>query len=101
MAIVLRLVQQFHASKKDEFMALERQFAEFERRGCWPRGERLTPISGRDPGNTLIWQCRFENLAAAETALSIIERSPEHTGLVNQQKAFFQNTWIELYQVLE
>ena len=101
MAILLRMVQQFQHAKKQEFMDLERQFAEFERRGLWPRGERLTPISSRDPGNTLIWQCRFDNLAAAEAALALIDKNPEHTGLVNQQKHFFKDTWIEFYQFVE
>jgi hypothetical protein len=100
-AILLRLVQQFDASRKEQFMDLERQFSEVEKQGHWPRGERFTPISARDPGNTLIWQCRFENLAAAEAALKAIEQSPEHTGLVNQQMQYFKDTWIEFYQVLD
>jgi len=100
-AILLRLVQQFHASQKQQFMQLEKEFAEVEKRGFWPRGERLTPISSRDPGNTLIWQCRFDNLAAAEAALKAIEQSPEHTELVNQQMNYFKDTWIEFYEILD
>jgi hypothetical protein len=100
-AIVLRLVQQFQHSKKQEFMTLEKQFAELEHRGILPRGERLVPISGREPGNTVIWQARFENLSAAEAALKLFDTNPEHTELANQQKHFFENTWVEFYEVWE
>ena len=101
MAIVLRLVQQFQHSKKQEFMELERQFAELEHRGILPRGERLIPISSRDPGNTVIWQARFENFAAVEAALKLFETNPQHTELANKQKHFFESTWVEFYEVME
>ena len=101
MAIVLRLVQQFQHSKKQEFMELEKQFAELEHRGVLPRGERLVPISGRDPGNTVIWQARFENFAAVEAALKLFETNPEHTELANKQKLFFESSWVEFYEVME
>jgi len=100
-AIVLRLVQQFQHSKKQEFMELERQFAELEHRGILPRGERLIPISSRDPGNTVIWQARFENFAAVEAALKLFETNPQHTELANKQKHFFESTWVEFYEVME
>jgi hypothetical protein len=100
-AIVVRLVQRYQHAKKQEFMALEKQFAELEHRGILPRGERLIPISSRDPGNTVIWQARFENLAAAEAALKLFEANPEHTALAEQQKHFFEGTWVEFYEVME
>lgn len=101
MAILLRLIQQFQHAKKTEFMDLEKQFAQLEHRGLIPRGERMTPIAGREPGNTLIWQCRFDSLAAAEAALKRIEASPEHTDLAHKQKPFFTDTWVEFYEVLD
>ena len=101
MPIVLRLVQKFQHSKKQEFMELEKQFAELEHRGILPRGERLIPISSRDPGNTVIWQARFENFAAVEAALKLFETNPQHTELANKQKHFFEGTWVELYEVME
>lgn len=101
MAIILRLVQQYQHSKKQEFMALEKQFAELEHRGVLPRGERLIPISSRDPGNTVIWQARFDNLCAAEAALKLFETNPEHTELANKQKHFFESAWVEFYEVVE
>jgi len=100
-AIVLRLVQRYQHSKKQEFMVLEKQFAELEHRGILPRGERLVPISSRDPGNTVIWQARFENLSAAEAALKLFEANPEHTELANKQKHFFEGTWAEFYEVVD
>jgi len=48
-AIILRLVQRFQHSKREEFIALEKEFAQLEHRGILPRGERLMPISGREP----------------------------------------------------
>ena len=46
---MMRLVQRFQASKKHEFVELEKQFAELEARGILPKGERLLSLSGRDP----------------------------------------------------
>ena len=89
------------ASHRQQFIDLEKQFAGLEHRGILPPGERMTPISSRDPGNTIIWQGRFNSLAAAETALKLFETSPEHTELANQQVHFFTNSWVELYELLE
>jgi hypothetical protein len=101
MAIILCLIQQFHPAKKQEFMDLEKEFVALEDRGIIPRGERLVPVAGHQPANTVIWQCRFESLAAAEAALKHIESNPEHTELANQQRHCFQNSWIEFYQTLD
>lgn len=101
MAVVMRLVQQYQPAQKQQFHALEKQFAELEVRGLLPRGERLVPISGREPGNTIVWQCRFESLRAAEAALKKIENSAEHTELAHKQHPLFQQSWVEFYEVLE
>ncbi len=101
MAIILRLVQRFQHSKREEFIALEKEFAQLEHRGILPRGERLIPISGREPGNTIVWQRRFESLAEAETALKLFETNPEHTELANQQKHYFEGTWVEFYEIVD
>lgn len=100
-AVIMRLVQQYHPSHKQEFHALEKQFAELEHRGILPRGERLAPISGREPANTIVWQCRFDSLCAAETALKQIDASADHTALANKQHPMFQQSWIEFYEVLD
>jgi hypothetical protein len=101
MAIILRLVQRFQHSKRDEFIALEKEFAQLEHRGILPRGERLMPISGRDPGNTIVWHRRFESLAEAEVALKLFETNPEHTELANKQKDFFEGAWVEFYEIVD
>jgi hypothetical protein len=100
-AIMMRLIQQYFPSHKQEFHALEKQFAQLEHRGLLPRGERLVPISGREAGNTIVWQCRFDSLCAAEAALKQIEASDEHTELAHKQHPMFQQSWIEFYEVLD
>lgn len=101
MAVIMRLVQQFDHSRKREFIDLEKQFAILERRGILPKGERLTPISSRDPGNTLIWQARFESLSAAEAALKLFDTNPEHIELALKQAPLFQDAWVEFYELME
>lgn len=101
MAVIMRLIQQFQPAHKKEFFELEKQFADLEHRGILPRGERTVPISGREAGNTIVCQFRFDSLAAAETALKHIEDSPEHTELAKKQHPMFQQSWVEFYEVLE
>jgi hypothetical protein len=91
MAIVLRLIQQFQSPKRQQFIDLEKQFAQLEHRGILPHGQRMTPISSREPGNTLIWEGQFPDVGAAEKALKLFETSPEHTehGTVREASAVF------------
>jgi hypothetical protein len=96
----MRIVQRFQASRKQEFIDLEKQFAQLEARGILPRGERLLPLASRDPGNTLIWQSRFPNLGAAEECLQAFEASPEHEALARKQGPLFEATWVEFYEVM-
>jgi len=100
-AIIMRIIQRFQTGKKIEFMKLEKQFAELEYQGILLKGERMTPLASREPGNTLIWQCRFRNLAEAEEALRFIENSADHTRLYEQQKQYMEDTWVEFYEVLD
>jgi len=82
-------------------MELEKQFAAFEHQGALLKGERMTPLASREPGNTLIWQARFRDLGAAEEALKFFASSAEHTGLYDQQKQYMEDTWVEFYEVLD
>jgi len=82
-------------------MELEKQFAALEHQGVLLKGERLTPLASREPGNTLIWQARFPSLAAAEEALKSIASSAEHTRLFDQQKQYVDDTWVEFYETLD
>jgi hypothetical protein len=97
----MRLVQRFQAAKKREFIDLERQFAQLEARGILPKGERMFPLASRDPGNTLIWQSRFPTLKAAHDCLQQFEASPEHNELAQKQAPFFEDTWVEFYEILD
>ena len=101
MAIVMRIIQRFQASKRQEFIALEKQFAALEKRGILPQGERMLPLSSREPGNTLIWVGHFPTLCAAQECLQKFETSPEHEELFNSQVHYFQDTWVEFYEMLE
>jgi len=101
MAIVMRFVQRFQAAKRTEFMELEKEFALLERQGILPRGQRMVPIASREPGNTLIWESTFEDLAAAEKALKALEQGEEHRKLFEKQVPFFEDAWVEFYEVLD
>lgn len=101
MAIVMRFVQRFQADKRREFMELEKQFAQLEHRGTLPRGQRMTPIAAREPGNTLIWESTFKDLAAAEEVLKALEHGEEHQELFEKQVPFFEDAWVEFYEVLD
>lgn len=101
MAYVLRFVQKYRPADRDTFMALEARFVALERSCDLPRGQRLQPYSGRESTNTLIWQCQFADLAAAQEALAKIEAHPGHDELYQQQVPLFLDAWTEIYQVLE
>lgn len=101
MAIIMRIIQRFQTGKKIEFMELEKQFAALEHQGILLKGERMTPLASREPGNTLIWQCRLRDLSAADEALRFIANSAEHTRLYEQQKQYMEDTWVEFYDVLD
>ena len=101
MAIVMRFVQRFQAARRAEFMELEKQFAELEKRGVWARGQRMTPLAAREPGNTLIWESTFKSLAEAEEMLKSLETGEEHKKLFEKQVPFFEDAWVEFYEVLD
>ncbi len=58
-------------------------------------------FAGREAGNTIVWQCRFDSLGAAEIALKKIDASAEHTELAAKQHPLFQQSWVEFYEVLD
>ena len=101
MAVILRIVQRFQSSQRSEFMDLEKKFAALEHQGIVSQGDRMSPLAGREPGNTLIWQQRFDNLRAAEQALKAFDSSAQHAQLYDQQKHFMEDTWVEFYEVLD
>lgn len=102
MAYLLRFVQRFRPEDRAAFMELEAKFAELEkRRDDLPNGRRSTPYAGREPTNTLIWECEFPRLKDAQDALARIESDPEHEELFQQQVPCFLDAYTEIYEVLE
>ena len=101
MAYVLRFVQRFRAKDEAAFMALEGEFAALERRKGWPRGRRRRPFAGREPANTLVWECELETLAAVNDALARMAKDPDHARLLKRQIPFFLEAWTEVYEVLD
>jgi hypothetical protein len=61
----------------------------------------MAPIAAREPGNTLVWEARFDDLAAAERALKTLDASADHQRLLAQQIPYFQDSWVEFYEVLD
>jgi hypothetical protein len=101
MAYVLRFVQRFRAEDEAVFMALEAQFAALERRKGWPRGRRSRPFAGREPGNTLIWECALPTVAAVNKLVATLGKDPDHARLLKRQISFFLEAWTEVYEVLD
>jgi hypothetical protein len=99
MPYVLRFVQRFRPADEAAFMALEAQFAALERRKGWPRGRRSRPLAGREPGNTLVWECELPSLAAVHQALATLGSDRDHARLLKKQIPFFLEAWTEIDQV--
>ena len=102
MAYVLRFVQRFRIDSQDAFWELERKFAELERQApAFPRGKRMRPIAGREPGHTLIWEGEFSSLVDVHAALGTLEASPEHTALFARQSPLMLEAYTEIYEILD
>jgi len=101
-AYVLRFVQRFRPADEKAFLALEARFAALERRRKdLPRGRRLRPYAGREPGNTLVWECTFPTLDAAQRALARLAADPGHERLLRRQVPYFLDAYTEIYEVLD
>lgn len=98
---VLRFVQRFQPASEKAFMALEARFAALERKKGLPRGRRSRPFAGREPVHTLIWECEFASLAAAQEALARMNADPDHAKLLRKQLPYFLDAYTEIYEVLE
>lgn len=102
MAYKLRLVQRFEAASRQAFLELESKFAELERENAdFPKGKRYLPLAGREPGNTLIWECEFESLEAANAALALFEQDDRHEELARRQLPYFKDAYTEIYRTWE
>jgi hypothetical protein len=81
-------MQQFDATKENEFMEFEKKFAELERsRPDFPKGRRL--------------QCEFPTIQKAYEALDFFSGDSSHEKLLKGQLPFFKQVRIEFYKNLE
>lgn len=102
MAYKLRFVQRFAEENRDEFIRLEKEFIKLEQQvPQFPKGKRFLPYIGREPGNTLIWECEFEELNQAFSALKFLEDNPRHEELYTVQSKYFLEAYTEIYYTLE
>ncbi len=102
MAYMLRFVQQFRISEEHAFLELEKCFAKLERANpSLPKGLRMRPVSGREPGHTLVWECRFESMHELNAALETLAHSEEHTRLFAQQSPLMTQSHTEIYELLD
>lgn len=102
MSVTMRIIQRFSAAHERDFMALEKQFAKLEvARPDYPKGRRLQPISGREPSNTLVWECEFPDLSMAYKTLDFFAGDPAHEALLQKQQPFFEQVRVEFYRELE
>jgi len=102
MSITMRIMQQFDPIKENEFMELEKKFAELEKnRPDYPKGKRMQPISAAEPCNTLIWQCEFDDIESAYKVLDFFNGDEAHEKLFEKQAPFFKQVKIEFYKNLD
>ena len=94
MSYKLRFVQQFQLNKTAEFMQIEKQFAKFEEEfPDFPKGKRYIPQTGRQPSNTLIWECDFHSLEALQEAHNFLMSDSRHEDLFQEQSKYIVTTW--------
>ena len=94
----LRFVQKFERENQERFLEIEKKFIELEKQdSSMPKGKRYLPMMGKEPTNTLVWECEFEKLSDAMKALDSIELNETHTKLLNEQCCYMVETYNELY----
>jgi len=97
----LRFVQKIDQAKKEEFLAVEREFMKFEKANPnMPQGTRYLPVSGKEPTNTLIWECGFDTLEELTAQFQAIYDNPIHDELLKKQIPYMQDSYAEIYEVL-
>ena len=102
MSYKLRFVQQFVQKDIKEYLELEKEFEKFERmRPDAPKGRRYLAYSGRDPSNTLIWECDFATLEEAQKAQVFFLTDTQHEELFQRQSQYILCTYTEIYRPLD
>jgi hypothetical protein len=104
MAFKLRFIQRFRAENEEAFMDMEKQFAVWEKNNpALPDGKRYRPYIGREPTNTLIWECELPTLEKVTEVVQLIESSAEHDALLDKAKdvAFYEDGYVEIYKSVD
>lgn len=102
MSYMLRFIQRFREDKTEEFIALEKRFAELEKNNPeFPKGIRYLPYKASELANTLIWECEFVSLEELHAALGFLESDPRHKELYDLQSQFFLEARTEIYKRFE
>jgi len=99
MTHLLRFVQRFEPGHREEFLDLERRFVELERDDPGlPKGKRYLSSLGREPQNTLIWECEFASLSAALGGAAALDAHPRHDELFALQVPYIIESYAEVYE---
>lgn len=99
MTYKLRFVQNFVLRYSKEYLELEKEFEKFEKMHPEaPKGRRYLALTGRDPSNTLIWECDFDTLEEAQKAQAFFLTDTRHEDLYQQQSQYILGTYTEIYR---
>lgn len=99
MSYKLRFVQVFRQEHVKEYLAIEKQFAEFEKaHPDAPKGKRYIAYAGRDASDTLIWECDFATLEEVHRAQAFFLTDSTHDELYQRQSAYIVKTYTEIYK---
>jgi len=102
MTHLLRFVQRFEPSHRQEFLDLERRFVELERDDPrLPKGKRYLASLGREPQNTLIWECEFASLPGALEGATAFDAHPRHDELFALQVPYIIESYTEVYEAFD
>lgn len=95
----LRFVQRFVLAKTREFLEIEKQFAAFEEQYHeFPKGKRYLPLTGKEPANTLVWECDFETLEELHKTHQFLMTDNRHEDLFVVQSEFMLDAYTEIYK---
>jgi hypothetical protein len=102
MAYLLRFVQRFETRHQQEFLDLEGRFAELERdEPGLPNGRRYLASFGREPQNTLVWECEFASLSLALDGAAALAAHPRHDELFALQARYITESYTEVYEAFD
>ena len=99
MSYKLQFVQEFTENGRDEFLRLEKLFADLEKTEAgFYRGKRYVSFMGQLPCNTFIWECEFDTAEQAVQALITLKSNDSHEQLFDEQSKYFVRSYTNLYK---